>query len=476
MEINYLALAPEIVLSLTGIVIMILTPYLSGSRESQTGYVALLGIGLAFLLVTCSWNQNSVAFSQMVFQDNFGSFCKVLFLFSSGAVICVSIPYLRGTQLPAGEFFSLLLFSTVGMSLMASSADLVMTFLGLELLSISTYVLVGYNERERRSNESAIKYFVLGAFSTAFLLYGIAFIYGTTGSTKYLKIAEAISSYQNVPLTLLLGLGLLIVGFGFKATLAPFQVWTPDVYEGAPVPITAHLAVGSKAAAFVTLIRILYQLAPDLSPHWQSILWISAVLTMMIGNLAALTQTNIKRMLAYSSIAHAGYLLVGLIAHSHLGAQSLLFYLVSYALMTLGALAVVQVLGRQNEAHIEINDYTGLGYRQPFLSATLSVFLISLAGIPATAGFMGKLFLFSAAVESGMYGLVVIALIASAVGLYFYLRIIVLMYMSQSENSGTPVSVPLTVRFVITVMVAGTLYLGMLPGTFLKLAWKAVIF
>ena len=476
MEINYLVLSAEIILSLTGIAIVISTAYPFKNKEKLLGYVALLGISLALFSVTNNWNQNGEAFSQMIFQDNFGTFCKALFLLSSATIICVSIPYLRKEQLPPGEFFALLIFSTIGMSLMVSSSDLIMTFLGLELLSISTYVLAGYNEQKRKSNESAIKYFILGAFSTAFLLYGIAFIYGITGSTKYLKIAEVISNFQTVPLPLLLGLGLLIVGFGFKAALAPFQVWTPDVYEGAPIPITAHLAVGSKVAAFVAFARILYQLAPDLSLYWQSILWISAVLTMMIGNIAALTQTNIKRMLAYSSIAHAGYLLVGLISHSQLGIQSLLFYLVTYALMTLGTLAIIQVLGRQNESNVDIQDYTGLSHRQPFLSATLSIFLISLAGIPITGGFIGKLFLFSAAIESQLYGLVVIALIASAIGLYYYLRIIVLMYMKTTKNIEIPIDIPVPVRFVITVMVAGTLYLGILPNTLLQLAWKAVSF
>jgi NADH-quinone oxidoreductase subunit N len=475
-DINYTALAPEIVLSLTGILIMISVPYLPGKGQIRLGYGALLGIGAAFILLTSEWDQTGLAFFQMIFQDDFGHFCKLLFLFSSGAVILVSMTYLEQEKLPPGEFFCLLLFGTVGMCLMATSADLIMTFLGLEVLSISTYVLVGFKARDKKSNESAIKYFLLGAFSTAFLLYGVAFIYGVAGSTNYLRIAETIRTSQDVPPTLLLGLGLMMVGFGFKAALAPFQVWTPDVYEGAPVPITAHLAVASKAAAFMALLRILYQVLPDLSPHWQAILWISAAVTMLIGNVAALAQTNIKRMLAYSSIAHAGYLLVGLTAHNHLGAQSILFYLMAYALMTLGAFAVVQVFGRQNEAHVDIHDYAGMGYRYPFLGITLSIFLISLAGIPTTAGFMGKLFLFAAAVESRMYWLVVIALITSAIGLYYYLRIIVFMYMHESDDSSTAIDVPMPIRFVIAVMVAGTLYLGMLPGVFLQMARKAVSF
>ncbi|MEE2839872.1 MAG: NADH-quinone oxidoreductase subunit N [Acidobacteriota bacterium] len=245
----------------------------------------------------------------------------------------------------------------------------------------------------------------------------------------------------------------------------------------APLPVTAHLAVGSKAATLVALVRILFQALPELSPEWQVLLWLSAVLTMSIGNIAALTQTNIKRMLAYSSIAHAGYLLLGLTAHNELGTQGILFYLVAYALMTIGTFTVVQIVGRRNEQYIQIEDYRGLGYRYPFLGITLSVFLISLAGIPATAGFMGKFFLFAAALESELYGLVFLAILASAIGIYYYLRVIVLMYMGEfHEETGTLITIPLSLRIVIAILVLGTLYLGILPGTFLHLASEAVSF
>jgi NADH-quinone oxidoreductase subunit N len=248
------------------------------------------------------------------------------------------------------------------------------------------------------------------------------------------------------------------------------------VYEGAPIPITAHLAVGAKAAAFLALVRILYQVLPDLSQHWQALLWVSAVLTMAIGNIAALTQPNLKRMLAYSSIAHAGYLLVGLTAHSPQGTQSILFYLMAYALMTLGAFTVVQIVGRQKEQDLNIDNYSGLGYRNPFLGITFSVFLISLAGIPVTAGFMGKLFLLAAAVESQMYWLVVIALLASAVGIYYYLRVIVYMYMGELKKEEIPITIPTPMRVLIAILVLGTLFLGVFPGAFLSLAREAVSF
>ncbi len=476
MDLNYSALLPEIILSLTGIVIMLVVPFVSRARQTSLGYPALAGIVLAFLCLLLEWNHSGLAFFEMVFQDPFAQFLKAFFLFATAAIVLMAMHYLSQENLDEGEFYALLLFATVGMCLMAASADLIMTFLALEILAISTYVLTGFKERERKSNESAIKYFLLGAFSTAFLLYGIAFVYGATGSTKYLVIAEAVRTSESDPLTLLLGLGLMIVGFGFKAALAPFHIWAPDVYEGAPLPVTAHLAVGSKAAALVALVRILFQVLPELSPEWQVLLWVSTVLTMGIGNIAALTQTNIKRMLAYSSIAHAGYLLLGLTAHNELGTQGILYYLVSYALMTLGAFTVIQILGRRNEQFIQIEDYQGIGYRYPFLSITLSVFLISLAGIPATAGFMGKFFLFAAALESEMYGLAILAIIASAIGIYYYLRVIVLMYMGEFHGEETRITIPLSLRIVIAIMVLGTLYLGILPETFLHLASEAVGF
>ena len=475
-DINYTAILPEVILSLVGILIMLLIPFFPRERQNHFGYLALAGMLLAFLGIAMGWDQTDLAFFGMIFQDDFGQFCKMFFLFVSAVILLISMNYLEQEKLFQGEFFALLLFATVGMLFMATSADLIMTFLGLEVLSISTYVLTGFREGERKSGEAAWKYFLLGTFSTAFLLYGIAFVYGATGSTQYLRIAEAIQASSDYSLILFLGLGLMLVGFGFKVALAPFHVWTPDVYEGAPIPITAHLAVASKAAALLTLARILYQVLPDLSQQWQAILWPSAVLTMAIGNIAALTQPNIKRMLAYSSIAHAGYLLVGLTAHNPLGIQGILFYLIAYAFMTLGAFTVVQIVGRQQEQHTTIEDYNGLGYRYPFLGIALSVFLISLAGIPATAGFMGKLFVFAAAVQSQMYGLVVIALVTSAIGIYYYLRVIVYMYMGEFKKEEIPITIPTSMRIILTLMVLGTLYLGILPGTLLDLAEEAVSF
>ncbi len=480
MDINYFAVLPEIILSVVGIVLMVLIPFIRRESQAKLGYLALAGLALALVTTVLQWGQKDLALFGMVFQDNFAQFSRVVFFLSVGAIVTASISYLEQDRLDRAEYFSLLLFAAVGMGLMAASANLIMTFLGLEVLSIATYVLAGFRRDDMKSTESALKYFILGAFSTAFLLYGLAFIYGATGTTRYLDIARILagegSSGHTYPLFLLLGLGLLFVGFGFKAAFAPFHIWTPDVYEGAPTPITAHLAVASKAAAVIALLRILYQVLPALISDWQSILWISAVLTMLIGNIAALTQSNIKRMLAYSSIAHAGYLLVGLVAGSSKGAQGVLFYLLAYAFMNLGALIVVQLVGRRNEKTVAITDYTGLGYRYPGLSLALSIFLVSLAGIPLTAGFSGKLFLFSAAMESGLYWLVGISVIASVIGIYYYLRVLVLMYMRQPEGEIEPIPLPVAVQIVLVIMALGTLYMGILPQTVLNLASEAIRF
>jgi NADH-quinone oxidoreductase subunit N len=476
MDINLAAILPEIILSVTGIALMLLIPYIRLERQTHLGYLALAGVAVALVSATYQWGQSDLAFFDMVFLDTFSSFGKILFLLSVGAIILTSIHYLEQERLLRAEYFSLLLFATVGMCLMASSADLMMTFLGIEILSIATYVLAGYRRGEIKSTESALKYFILGAFSTAFLLYGVAFLYGATGTTKYLGIAEVLATRTEHPAFLYLGLGLILAGFGFKAALVPFHIWTPDVYEGAPTPITAHLAVASKAAALIAFLRILYQVVPDLSSDWQNLLWISAVLTMLVGNIAALTQTNIKRMLAYSSIAHAGYLLVGLVAHNDKGAQGVLFYLLAYALMSLGALTVVQLVGRRNEKTIDIADYTGIGFRYPGLAVALSIFLISLAGIPLTAGFTGKLFLFAAAVESEMYWLVVFGVLASAIGIYYYIRVIVYMYMEEPKDEIEPIGLPVAAWIVLVVMALGTLYLGVLPAPFLRLASEAIRF
>lgn len=473
MPLNYSALLPEILLAVAGVLLMLAIPVLPSRQQVRLGYAASLILAAALVVVLFQWGGRGPAFFGMVSMDPLGGAARILFLVSSATVSLISVSYLKREKLRHGEYFPLLVMATVGMSLMAVSADLIMTFIGLEILSISSYVLAGYRRGDPKSNESAIKYFLLGAFSTAFMLYGIALLYGATGSTRYSAIAQAATQAPEEPATFLLGLGLLLVGFGFKAALAPLHVWTPDVYQGAPVPITAHLAVGSKAAVLITLLRLLHQVFPASAEQWQYLLWIASAATMIIGNVAALTQTDVKRLLAYSSIAHAGYILLGVIANSPRGAQGVLFYLAAYSLMTLGAFAVVQVFSRRDEQFTKLEDYRGIGYRHPLLSVSLTIFLLSLIGIPPTAGFYGKLFLFSAAVEEDLVALVILAVLASAVGLYYYLQIIVLMFMKEATSPPEPVPIPLAARIVILLMAAGTLYLGVYPAQILAIAGEA---
>jgi NADH-quinone oxidoreductase subunit N len=474
-DISYEVLLPELILAATGLVVMLLTPVTARGRNSILFWISLVGVLMAMSAIGLQWGQKGDGFFGMVFQDGFAHLSKLLFLLATGSVIAVADHYLTRERLQHGEFYALLLFATTGMCLMVASADLIMTFLGIEILSIASYILVGFRDADRPA-ESSWKYFILGAFSTAFLLYGVALIYGSTGSTRYLEIAGAISRGEASPVLLSLGTGLLLVGFGFKAALVPFHVWTPDVYEGAPVPITSYLAVASKAAAFLALLRILQQVLPELDSQWRALLWISAVLTMLLGNIAALSQNNIKRMLAYSSIAHAGYLLVGLTANNGAGSEAVVFYLVSYAFMTLGAFAIVQILADREERFVNLSDYSGLGKRSPFLSVSLALFMFSMAGIPATAGFMGKLFLFSSAIKSGLYFLVVLGLAATAIGVYYYIRVVVLMFMREPGSEPRTVKIPASAHVVVVIMILGTLILGLLPGSLLEMIREANFF
>jgi len=369
------------------------------------------------------------------------------------------------------------LFACFGMFLMAASGDLILTFLGIEVLSIATYVLAGFKRDDIRSNESSLKYFLLGSFATAFLLYGIALIYGSTGSTNYQTIRE-IATLQGPPqITIIMGLGLLLVGFGFKVALVPFHAWTPDVYEGAPTPVTAFMTVGPKAAGFAALVRVLVQALPALgAEYWTSILWVLAILTMTLGNIVAIRQNNIKRMLAYSAIAHAGYILVGVVANTPAGFGAVLFYLVAYTVMNLGALSIVLSLSGKGDLRVNMEDYAGLARRAPFLSATLSLFLISLAGIPLTGGFIGKFYLFSAAVQKGYIGLAIIGVLNSAISVYYYFRVMIMMYMREpAPGQPDPEPVSLPVLAIIAIAALWILWLGVYPAQILNLAANSTL-
>jgi len=407
--------------------------------------------------------------------DAFSLFFHLLLGSIAFLVVLASEPYLERENLDSPEFLALVLFATAGMGVLASAQELITAFIGLEMSSISSYVLAGYRRDSLKASESAMKYFLLGSFATAFFLYGIALVYGVTGTT----LLPNMTAVDPGSTLLKLGLALILIGLGFKVALAPFQVWTPDVYEGAPTPVTALFSAGPKAAAFALLLRI-YAVVPAATHFWFWAFWALAVLTMFVGNLGALVQTNVKRLLAYSSIAHAGYILVAFAAVTYLAGNpdggaaaayaAVLFYLVSYALVKLGAFTIVSELGGLGEKHLSLEDYAGLGQRQPVAAAVLSLFLLSLLGLPVTAGFFGKFYIFKAAVNSHLIWLAVLMAVNSVIGAYYYLRLIVVMYMREPSAETKPVIAvfPLTVNLVLVITALGTVYFGLFPNRILN--------
>jgi NADH-quinone oxidoreductase subunit N len=409
-------------------------------------------------------------FSGMLLVDNFGIFLRCLFLLASILTVLSSEHYLENQRLHIGEYYALILFATIGMNLMAGSSELIMLFLGLETLSISSYILLGVRRADPKSNESAMKYFLLGSFSSAFLLYGIAMFYGATKSTNLRQIATQIASHNCDMLFVSLATALILVGLGFKVGMAPFHFWVPDVYEGAPSPITGFMSAGPKAAGIAVLLRILSETLPATYSKWWVIVWIAALLTMTLGNLGALAQSNIKRMLAYSSIAHTGYILVALATGSNEATASILFYLLAYALTNLGAFLVVAVLAKEGEKRVTLEDYAGLATRHPLLAASLSIFLLSLAGIPLTAGFAGKFFIFRTAIQSGMIGLAIVGLLNSVVSVYYYSKILVYMYMKETPQVVEELPINWSVRLALGISLFSIFLLGITPNFVLNLA------
>jgi NADH-quinone oxidoreductase subunit N len=410
----------------------------------------------------------------MVALDHFAVFFKALFLLSSALTVLLSLDYLRRNDARPGEYYALILFATVGMMTMASGTNLATIYVGLELMALSTYVLAGYFRREVKSHEAATKYFVLGAMSSGVLLYGLSLIYGTTGTLDLAVLARTLKGGHASESTLV-GVALLGCGFLFKVSAVPFHVWTPDVYEGAPTPITAFMSVGPKAAAFAMFLRVFLGGLGPLDGQWRWLVGAAAALTMVWGNIAALTQDNVKRMLAYSSIAHAGYALVGLVAGGPAGIQSVLFYMLVYTVTNLGAFGFVIMLESRGYAGETVQDYAGLARKHPLAAFGMLLFMLSLGGIPPTAGFMGKLYLFAAAVNAGYVVLVVIAVLMSAVSLYYYFRIVLQMYLRDGEDAepATLLAAPWTERVVWACGVA-VLVIGLLPAPFLAAARATV--
>ncbi len=380
----------------------------------------------------------------------------------------MSASYLHTADIHAGEYYSLILFSIVGMVFMAAGTDLINIFLGLETMSMSVYVLAGIWRQRLQSNEAALKYFLLGAFASGFLLYGIALVYGATGSVKLGEIAAYVNEHGGSTM-LLIGVAMLIVGFGFKVAAAPFHVWTPDVYEGAPTTITAFMAVGVKAAAFAAFARVFLHTLGAIHGQWEGILWVLAALTMTVGNITAIVQNNVKRMLAYSSIAHAGYLLVAMVAGKELGGAALMYYLVAYGLMNLGAFGVIIAMGRKGEPNEEFADFAGLGFRYPLLAMAMTVFMLSLTGVPPLVGFTGKFYIFSAAVKAGYVWLAVIGVLNSVISAYYYIRVVVNMYMYEGDTAPERLSARPALALAILIAATGTILLGVFPSASMAL-------
>ncbi len=452
--VEYVRILPELVLSIFGMVVMVVDPLIDERRNQRTlGNIALLG-SLAAIVATLYQSQfPGPGFWNMVNVDTFSVFFHFLVTTVTAVVILTSYEYMEVQQIRAGEYYGLILFGAVGMCLMSSAVELVLIFIALEISSISTYILAGFRRRAAISSEASVKYFLLGSFATAFFLYGIALMFGATGSTSISTISQVLRS-GNIPVLAYAGIALMFVGLGFKVAAAPFHIWTPDVYEGAPSPVVGFMSTAPKAAVFAVLLRIMFEAN---APGRLWLIWVTAALSMTLGNLGALVQDNVKRLLAYSSIAHAGYLLVAFAALPSSGIPAAMFYAASYAAMNVGAFAVVSHFASAGERYVTLEDYSGLGRRSPLLAATLTIFLLSLIGIPITGGFF----------------VVIIGVLNSAVGAYYYLRVMVVMYMREPREEAPLPPVPTGLRAALTLTVFATIYLGILPGRVLEYASRS---
>jgi len=465
--IDYIRILPELVLSVTGIMIMLADPVLPAGNKKALGTIAVGGLLAGLMAAFLQAENYGDAFFGMVRVDAFSVFFHFVILLIALVVVLASFNYLEVQRIHSGEYYGLVMFGTVGMLLMSSAVELVLIFIALEISSISTYVLAGFRRRVAESAESSLKYFLLGSFATAFFLYGVALVFGATGTTNVYGIAAALRNQSSA--LVYLAVALMFVGLGFKVASAPFHVWTPDVYEGSPAPVVALMSTGPKAAAFAVLLRVLFASG---APGWFWMVWVSAALSMTLGNIGALVQQNIKRLLAYSSIAHAGYLLVAFAAAQQTGISAAIFYAASYAAMNVGAFAIVAHLASRGERYVTLDDYAGLGRRSPMLAAILTFLLLSLIGIPATGGFFAKFYVFSAALQSNLIGLAIIGVINSAVAAYYYLRVIVYMYMKDERFEAPVARVPAGLGVALTISVIATLYLGVLPGRVLDYALR----
>jgi len=470
---SFLALLPLLIIVFASLLVLILEVFVKKENKNYLAYISLLSLAVCGFICVMFWNKAYSYFSGNLLLDNLSLFLTFLLALATGFVFLLSMKYISLQDTNYGEFYALLLLAFSGVIIMVSSSDILVIFLGLEVLSISSYALAALRRKDEKSSEAAIKYFLLGSFATAFLIYGLALLWGSTLSTNISSIIQYFESEASLSLMALIGLGLVTIGFGFKIALVPFHMWTPDVYQGAPTPVTAFFSVIPKAAGFTILLRIFY-------PYWKVafdsqaifwLLWILSVLTMVVGNLIALRQTNLKRILAYSSIAHAGYLLVAILAQDP---SSLVFYLTVYLFMNIGAFAAVIALSKKDKEYLELEDYAGIGFKYPWIGATFSIFLLSLAGFPPTGGFLAKFYVFSAAVKQDLVPLVIIGVLASLISVFYYLRIIVYMYMREPTREVEIHMENPALFLVLFLCLYGVFQLGLFPRNVLILIEQAV--
>jgi len=472
--LNFAALSPILIVIVAAFLVMLLELFVTDKRV--LGYFSLAGLGIATVASFMMFGlATPPVFQAMLVSDGYALILNLIFIVTAALSILISLSYLGDRELQRGEYYALLLFSTSGMMLMGAATDLIIVFMGLEIMSIALYILAAFNRQQLGSGEAGMKYFVLGAFASAFFLYGVALVYGATGSTQLQAIGGWFTADRGTLGDIArVGLSLLLVGFAFKVAAVPFQWWTPDVYHGSPTSVTAFMSVGAKAAGFAALIRLLMVSFNEVfTLDWQIAVAVLAVVTMTVGNIAALAQRDVKRMLAYSSIAHAGYILVGVAPGTMEGVKGVLFYLMSYAFMNIGAFAVIAVLERRSTVGSAISDYAGLAIRKPLLAFAMLLFMVSLTGIPPFIGFWGKLYVFRAAVEAGMSWLAVVGVINSAISAFYYLGIVVQMYMRPviAEDMEEAAGLNLTGPMVITLAVAAvvTVIFGIWPAPLVDL-------
>ena len=475
---DLLPLIPFIVIAGWACALLLIDLFIPKDRKGITAILAAVGLVTSIVLVILNFNETSVAFDGMIVQDGFSSFLQLIFLSVGIIAIAQAYDYIQRRKIVRGEYYTLLLFATSGMMLMAQAGDLIVVFLALELLSIPLYILSGFARPEAESEESAMKYFLLGAFASSFVIYGIALVYGATETTNILGILAATQMGIANSGLLIVGALLILVGLGFKVAAVPFHMWMPDVYHGAPSSVTAFMSVGAKAGGFAALLRIFTAAFPIIGPTWAPIIIGISVLTMFWGNVAAIAQTNIKRMLAYSSIAHAGYILMALPAAAEVGlardaVSASLFYILTYAVSNLGAWGVVLSLEKSEGKGLSIEDYAGLGAKKPGLALAMALFMLSLIGLPPTAGFIGKFYIFRSVVDAGLIGLALVGVITSLISAYYYLRVVIVMYMREGEPE---VRSELWLETTLWVTAIGTFILGILPGPLLELAGNASLF